>query len=227
MVKFLPLLSGLLLGAVAPGAVQAQTRPISYAVAFKGQTLATQTVSIVEADGLTTVTAAFEIEMPVFIARHRYAESLSATFRSDGSAVRLAAVRDDNSDRTEVRGELQDDGLLQVVRSDRSGVTTNFLAREEYDFHSLILYGTPPAGFLTTNRPARVLSIGEGQVVPVDIHTITESETFERQHLVSIHLVWTAGSHVSHSWHPERFSNLPRRYLRSTANGEFLFTLLR
>jgi hypothetical protein len=123
--QFLPLLSGLLLGAVAPGAVQAQTRPISYAVAFKGQTLATQTVSIVEADGLTTVTAAFEIEMPVFIARHRYAETLSATFRSDGSAVRLAALRDDNSDRTEVRGELQDDGLLRVVRTDRSGVTTN------------------------------------------------------------------------------------------------------
>jgi hypothetical protein len=32
---------------------------------------------------------------------------------------------------------------------------------------------------------------------------------------------------VSHSWHPERFSNLQRRYIRQTDAGEFVFNLIR
>ena len=70
-------------------------------------------------------------------------------------------------------------------------------------------------------------AIADGRVVPVVIDTITESETFERQNLVSKHLIWTEGPHVSHSWHPERFSNLPRRYIRQSEGGEFTFQLLR
>ena len=107
------------------------------------------------------------------------------------------------------------------------GKTVAQLYRERDEYTLRYLPGTAPADFLSTNRAARVLSIAEGRVVPFAIQTITESDTFERQHLVSMHLVWTEGTHVSHSWHPERFSNLPRRYVRQTGSGEFTFNLLR
>ena len=89
------------------------------------------------------------------------------------------------------------------------------------------MYGRAPADFLPTNSPARVLSIAQGEVRPVLVQSNMESDTFERQHLETTHLVWTDGPHVSHSWHPERFSNLPRRYIRQTDAGEFVFNLIR
>lgn len=214
--------------ALAPPASAAETRPVSYEVAFKGDVVATQTVSIIESDGQTTITTSFEAGLPVFIALQPYSEKLSATFRADGTVERLDAIRRDGLVPVEVTGELQANGWLQVVRTDRNGVSTNVIARADYDFNSLTLYGTAPADFLPGHRPARVLSIAEGRVVPMAIQTISESETTpERQHLASRHLIWTEGIHTSHSWHPERFSDLPRRYVRQTENGEFTFTLLR
>lgn len=212
------------LAAVAQGG---SNPAIRYAVEFKGEIVATQTVSIVQADGLTTLSSSFAADLPVFVARHHYSEQLSATFRSDGAVERLGARIQDGPVQTVVSGTLQANEMLCVVRTDMAGVATAAVARADYDFHSLILYGTAPADFLPTNRPARVLSIAAGRVVPVAIQTIDESDTFERQYLKSTHLVWTEGSHVSHSWHPERFSNLPRRYIRQTDSGEFTFHLLR
>lgn len=200
---------------------------IRYAVEFKGEIVATQTVSIVQTDGLTTISSSFAADLPVFIAMHHYSEQLSASFRSDGTVERLGARIQDGPVQTVVSGSLQANERLQMVRTDMAGVSTAAIARADYDFHSLILYGTAPADFLPTNRPARVLSIPAGRVVPVAIQTIDESDTFERQYLKSTHLVWTEGVHVSHSWHPERFSNLPRRYVRQTDGGEFTFHLLR
>lgn len=208
-------------------AALARAQAVQYGVAFKGESLATQTVAITQSGEATSIAAAFEIEMPVFIARHRYAESLSATHRPDGTVERFESMLDDNSVRTEVRGELSDSGRLRIVRTGPDGVTTNFIEREDYDFHSLILYGTAPEDFLPTNRPARVLSVAEGRVIPMDIQVIKESDTFERQYLSTTHLVWKEGPNTSHSWHPERFSHLPRRYIRQTRNGEFTFTLMR
>lgn len=215
------------LAGLAVAASGADTLPIHYAVNFKDAEVATQTVSIVESGGLTTIAASFEAELPVFVALQRYSEELSVTFRTNGTVERLGAIRFDNGARTVISGTLQSNGLLRVVRTDMNGISTNSIARKDYDFNSLVLYGTAPANFLPTNRPARVLSVADGRVIPVLIQTISESETFERQHLVATHLVWTEGSHTSHSWHPERFSNLPRRYIRQTENGEFTFTLLR
>ena len=116
---------------------------------------------------------------------------------------------------------------LEVVRTDPSGTSIHVIRRADYDFHSLAMYGRTPADFLPTNSPARVLSIAQGEVRPVLVQSNMESDTFERQHLETTHLVWTDGPHVSHSWHPERFSNLPRRYIRQTDAGEFVFNLIR
>jgi hypothetical protein len=221
----------LLVGQFALGktllAQSAESRPIFYQVDYKGATVATQSVSIVESSGLRTVSASFEADLPVFVAMHHYAEQMSASFRADGTVERLGAVLNDGGGQTKISGTRLKSGLLQVVRTDMNRVSTNLIAREDYDFHTLTLYGTDPVDFLPTNGTARVLSIAEGRVVPMAIQTISESDTFERQHLVSQHLVWTEGNHVSHSWHPERFSNLPRRYVRQTENGEFTFNLLR
>lgn len=205
----------------------ADSPPIAYEVGFKGAVVATQTVAIVQSDGLVTISTAFEAQLPVFVAIHPYSEQLSVTFRADGTVERLGAVCLDGGFRTSLAGSLQTNGVLEIVRTDMAGVSTNFIAREDYDFHSLTLFGKAPAEFLPAHNPARVLQIHKGQVEPVAIQTISESDTFERQHLVSTHLIWTAGAHVSHSWHPERFSNLPRRYVRQTDNSEFTFTLLR
>lgn len=216
---------GGLLGLSAPASA-ADARPLLYEVSFKGDVVATQTVSIAESGGRTTIATSFEAELPVFITLQPYAEKLAVTFRADGTVERLESLRRDGPP-VSVLGELQEDGSLTVVRSDFNGTSTNAIARADYDFHSLVLYGTAPSDFLPTNRPVRVLSVAEGRVVPVSIQEITESDTFERQHLVSRHLVWTEGVHVSHSWHPERFGDLPRRYIRQTDNGEFTFRLLR
>jgi hypothetical protein len=205
-----------------------ETRPVLYEVAYRGAVVATQTVSIVESAGKTTLTTSFEADLPVFTSLQHYSEKLSATFRADGTVESLSSFRRDAPPLpTEVTGELGKNGQLRVVRSDMDGIATNFIARADYDFNSLVLYGTAPSDFLPTNHPARVLSVAEGRVVPIAIRTISETETFERQNLVSTHLVWTEGALVSHSWHPERFSHLPRRYIRQTENGEFTFTLLR
>ncbi len=217
---------GLLLGWAADVSA-AGTRPIQYEVGFKGECIATQTVSIVQTDGLTTISTSFEAELPVFVVLHRYSEQLSATFRADGTVERLGVLLVDGGSRTRLSGSLQAQGDLQIVRTDWSGISTSLIARADYDFNSLVLYGTPPEQFLPTNQPARILSIAQGRVIPTRIQTISENETFERQHLASMHLVWTEGIHTSHSWHPERFSDLPRRYLRQTESGEFTFTLLR
>lgn len=218
---------GLLLAGMASGVLAADAVAIRYGVSFKGNGVATQTIQIVQSAGIKTVSGSFTADLPVFVARHHYSEQLSTSFRADGTVERLVARIQDGPVQTVVSGTLQDDGRLRIVRTGMDGVSTNFIAREDYDFHSLILYGTAPASFLPTNAPARVLSVADGRVVPVSIQTITESDTFERQHLVSMHLVWTEDARTSHSWHPERFSNLPRRYVRQTAGGEFTFTLLR
>jgi hypothetical protein len=210
-------------------AALAQARPIHYAVAFKDQVVATQTVTIAQTDGLTTIETRFEAELPVFVARHTYAESLSATFREDGTVERFRSIRQDGAARTEVAGTwLPEESKLQIIRTDQQGTTIQTVARDQYDLHSLILYGTSPADFLPEHRPVRLLDIAEGQVVSCGIQTISESETTsERQHVASVHLIWTVGEFVSHSWHPERFSNLPSRYIRQTENGRFTFTLQR
>ena len=200
--------------------------PIFYTVEFKGQEVATQTVLIAKTEGRTILTTSFEAKLPVFTSLQPYAEKASATFRPDGTVERFYSMRHDGPP-TEIRGELQENGQLKVIRSDIHGIFTNTIERGDYDFNSLVLYGTAPADFLPTNSPARVLSIADGAVQSMAIQVITESDTFERQHLVSQHLIWTEGLHTSHSWHPERFSQLPRRYIRQTENGEFTFTLQR
>lgn len=218
----------LLLAMCLEGVASAESRNVSYEVWFKDVVVATQTVSIAGTDGITTVTASFAARLPVFIALHPYSEELSATFRADGTVERLQGLRIDGPLRTEVAGELQEDGGLRVVRTDAQGVSTSLIARADYDFHSLTMYGSAPAGFLPTNQPVRILDIAEGRVVPVSIQAIDESETTsERQHVRSTHLVWTSGTLASHSWHPEKFGNVPRRYMRQTTNGEFTFHLPR
>ncbi len=219
--------TGLFLCTLAAAVTGARSAPLHYIVEYQGYPAATQTVTFAQSPGLTTITTAFELDIPVFTAIHRYSETLAATFRDDGTVERFESRRNNGAFPTIVTGELRDDGRLEVVRSSPEGTNTLFITREDYDFHSLIFYGTPPSAFLPTNQPSRVLSIAEGRVVPIPIQVITESDTFERQHLVSTHLVWTDGVYTSHTWHPERFSNLPRRFIRQTADGEFTFTLLR
>ncbi len=214
-------------GLLATVASAADDPVLRYEVVFKDIVVSTQTLTIVESGGVKTVSTFFEADLPVFVALQHYSERLSATFRDDGAVERLEAVRIDGPLRTEIAGTPLTNDLLRIVRTDRNGVSTNTIARGDYDFNSLILYGTAPAGFLPTNSPARVLEVAEGRVKPVSIQAISESDTFERQHLVSMHLIWSAGAFTSHSWHPERFSDLPRRYIRQTENGEFTFNLIR
>jgi hypothetical protein len=215
-------------GVVLSAGAQEPTRPIHYAVSFKNAPVATQTVTIVHADDTTTLTTSFETELPVFIARHRYAESASVTFRPDGTVERFHAVRRDGALATEVSGSLNKEGDLEIVRTDRSGTTSTRIQREDYDFHSLILYGTAPSAFLPEHQPARILDIQEGRVVPVTIQSMEQSHTTpERQHVASRKLTWTREPFTSHSWHPERHSNLPIRYIRHTENGTFTFQLQR
>lgn len=211
----------------AAAASAAEPPPIRYEVSFHGEVVATQTVAIAHADGTTTLATSFSAQLPVFVVLQPYSEQLSVTFRPDGTVERLGAILLDGGNSYSISGTLQDDGLLHVLRTDREGESRQTIARDDYDFNSLAFYGRAPADFLPARNPARVLQVHEGRVAPVSIQTISESDTFDRQHLVSTHLVWTAGTHVSHSWHPERFSNLPRRYVRQTANGEFTFTLIR
>ena len=218
-----------LLGALVQLSAGAQEPPpLRYSVSFKGDVVATQSVAIVHSGGLTTISCSFSADLPVFVALHRYSEQLSVTYRpADGTVERLGARLQDGPNLTVVAGALASNDALRIVRTGMEGTTTNLVAREDYDFHSLTFYGRAPADFLTTNVPARVLSIAQGEVRPVGIQTIAESDTFERQHLRSRHVAWTEGSHTSHSWHPERFSELPRRYVRQTDSGEFTFNLLR
>ena len=210
-------------------AAQEPSPPVlRYSVEFKGDVVATQSVAIVHSGGLTTISCSFAADLPVFVAIHHYSEELSVTYRpADGTVERFGARLRDGPVQTVVSGTGDGDGALRIVRTGPDGTATNFVAREDYDFHSLVFYGRAPADFLPTNSPARVLSIADGEVRPVAIQTNLESDTFERQHLETTHLVWTDGPHVSHSWHPERFSNLPRRYIRRTDGGEFVFNLIR
>jgi hypothetical protein len=200
---------------------------LCYEVVFKGAPVATQTVTLTRMEGLTRISTDFKATLPVFVTFQPYSEELSVSSRPDGTVVQLAARRIDGGQQVEITGELEEDGRLRVIRNAPGGVTTNWLLRSDYDFHSLVFYGTAPTNFLSTNQPARVLSVADGRVEPVAIQVISESDTFERQHLSSAHLIWTAGPFTSHSWHPERFSDLPRRYVRQTENGEFTFTLQR
>jgi hypothetical protein len=200
---------------------------IRYQVEFKGFPMATQSILTAVSPELRTVTTHFAADLPVFVAMHRYSETLSASFRPDGTVVRLKAHRSDGPMQTDVSGNLESDGRLKVIRRDRDGTTTNFIAREDYDFNSLAIYGAPLDEYLPDHNPVRVLRVDRGEVETVDLLRIQESDTFERQHLESTHLVWKTDLFTSHSWHPERFSNLPRRYIRQTENGEFTFTLQR
>ena len=201
--------------------------PLYYQVRLKDDVVATQTVEFVHAGDLTTVKTAFEAEMRVFVAVHRYSESLSATVRPDGTVVEFSARISDGPGTVEVLGSIGADGALRIVSSGIQGGSTCYVQRADYDLNSLTLYGTDPASFVPTNSPARVLQIAEGRVVPVALQTISENYTFERQNLKSTHVVWSERSHLSHSWHPDRFSNLPSRYIRQTPRGEFIFELQR
>ena len=213
---------------LAAGAQEPATPALNYSVTFKGFVMATQSVAIAHSGDLTTISCSFAADLPVFVALQRYSEQLSVTYRpADGTVERLDACIQDGPIPTVVSGALDGEGRLRIVRTDRNGTTTNWVARDDYDFHSLVFYGRAPASFLPTNSPARVLSIAQGEVRHVAIQSIVESDTFERQHLASTHLVWTDGHYVSHSWHPERFSNLPRRYVRQSESGEFTFDLIR
>lgn len=217
-----------LLAAGAPLAGLAAPTPIFYEVRFKDSVVSTQTVTIARGENSTTVTASFAAELPVFVSLQPYSEEVTVTSKKDGTAERFHSIIRDGPRLTEVTGELQDDGRLLIVRPDPEGIVTSQVARADYDFHSLILYGTAPAAFLPTNNPARVLSLADGRVEPVQIQTIAESETtFERQTVSSLHLIWMAGPFVSHSWHPERYGDVPRRYIRQTDHGEFTFILPR
>lgn len=204
-----------------------QAGPVHYEVLFKDAAVATQAVTVAEADGVVSVRAAFAADLRVFVALHHFEEDLSVRFQPDGTVLQIDARRADGPLAVEVKAISDADGSLQVVRSDREGTSTNLIRREDYDFNSLVLYGTAPAKFLPTNSPARVLDVAEGRVVPITLLTISENDTYERQRLASLHLVWTAGDFISHSWHPERFGDLPRRYIRHTESGEFVFNLLR
>lgn len=204
-----------------------ESRPVFYEVAFKNSLVATQTVTITQTPDEKTVTTSFEAEVPVFVAHHRIAEDLSVTTATNGAVVRFHANRMDGPIRVEIVGTAESDGMLRVVRSDRAGSATNYIARDAYDFNSLILYGNPTTTFVTTNQPVRVLDIAEGRVVAVNVSGNEESITVERQHVKTVHLTWVEGTHTSHSWHPERFSNLPSRYIRQNDTGEFSFFLRR
>ena len=214
-------------GGLAAAAFASDPAPIRYEVEFKGMPVATQLVTIVQSAGRKTISAEFTADLPVFVATHHFSEQLSVTVGPGGAVERLGAIRNEGPVHTLVSGSLEADGRLRIVREAPEGATTNWIRRGDYDFHSLALYGAAPEDFLGTNQPARVLSIADGLVKSVAIQTIAESDTFERQHLRSRHVVWTEGPHVSHSWHPERFSQLPRRYVRQTDSGEFTFTLIR
>lgn len=205
--------------------VRADTFP--YRVIFKEHEVATQAVEIVRSGDLTTVRTSYATDLYVFIARHHYAEDYSAAFRADGTVERFSARRSEGPVQVEILGQLEADDALRVVRSDPEGVSTNLILRKDYDVNSLALYSTAPADFLPTNQIVRVLEVSEGRVVPMTVQTISESYTFERQNLKSTHVIWGEGEFASHSWHPERFSNLPSRYIRHDSNGEFIFELQR
>lgn len=207
----------------------AQSIPIRYEIFFKDQLVATQNVTLAEANGVFSFSSFFEADLPVFVARHVYSESISASWRKDGTLLQFQSVRIDGPNRFEASGAFSDEtGILEVFRTDSYGTTISQWSRKDYDFHSLAIYGTPPDGFLPAHNPAKVFDVARGTVVPIDIHAVDQSETTqERQHVASKMLAWTQGPFVSRSWHPERHSNLPTRYLRHTENGQFTFVLQR
>ncbi len=204
-------------------ALAADARDLFYSVRYQDITLATQRVTIVESDDLTTVASSFEAKLPVFVALHDYAEKSSVTIRGDGAVTEIHAERDDGMAFTKINAEMEPDGLLRVFREDRSGVTTNHIAREDYDATSLSLYLGDPAALLPSNRAARILFVDEGRVEPVTTQFISESETFERQNFFVRHVVWREGIYESHSWHPARRQFAPSRYIRHTRAGDFIF----
>ncbi len=205
----------------------APAQVLNYEVRFKGAIVATQTVTVARNGSDTTVHAAFSADLHVFVAVHHYEEALSVTFRPDGTITEMRARISDGPRQVEIEGRAGALDVLQVVRRDPDGVSSNYIPRAEYDFPSLMMYGTDPATFLPDRASVRVFSEADGRVLPVTLQTISESKTFERQYLKSLHLIWTEGSFISHSWHPERFSNLPDCYIRQSEAGEFTFTLLR
>ena len=224
-----PFRQGVLAFLALLNAACAQSIPIRYDVFFKDQGVATQTVTLSESNGMFSIDSSFVADLPVFVAHHEYSESISASWRKDGTLVQFHSVRVDGLNRFEVSGALQDEtGLLDVFRTDASGTTISQVARKDYDFHSLALYGTPPSEFLPGHNPAQVFDVARGLVSPVEIHVVDQSETTpERQHVASKMLIWTDGPFVSRSWHPERHSDLPTRFVRHTENGQFTFVLQR
>lgn len=209
--------------AIAAGAAE----PLRYEVRYRDALVATQLVTLGQSADGVTVRTEFEADLMVFIARHHLSESISATVRGDGTVLAFEARRVDGGNRTDVRGAMGAGDVLEVVREDRDGISTNYIQRGDYDFHSLAMYGADPASFLPTNQPARVLNLIDGRVKPVTTTVISESITFERQHLPTLHVIWSEPGFTSHSWHPERFSNLPSRHLRQDISGDFDFRLLR
>lgn len=206
----------------------AHAQSISYLVAFKGSVVATQQVQITYSDGLLTTRSSFSAPLVVFVAHHEIAEELGVSCETNGTVTEFRADIREGAKFTTIRGETGADGVLRVVRSDRNGVMTNYIARADYDFNSLTMYGNAPTNFLPTNSTVRVLDIAQGKVVPVTLSVIGESYTTrERQDVPATHVVWSEGAFVSHSWHPERFSNLPVRYIRQNDLGEFTFSLQR
>ena len=205
----------------------AQTMDVRYEVRFKDAPVATQLVSFTQHATSDAISAEFAADLHVFVAVNHYAEKQSATHRSDGTVTAFRSARMDGLSTVKVEGRLGADDVLQVTRQDAEATTTNFIPRADYDFSSLFMYGHDPVRFLPTNTPARVLNLLEGRVVPVDLQSISESITVERQHVETRHLVWTEGEFISHTWHPDWVSKLPSRFIRHNGSGVFEFTLQR
>jgi hypothetical protein len=205
----------------------AGTARAPYEVLYKGSVVATQTVIFENSGELTTIKTSFAATLPVFVSTHHYEEDLAVTFNDAGDVISIRSRSVDGGRVLEVTADLADGGDLDIQISGPEGVTNRSLARADYDFNSLALYGVSPDVFLPINQPARVLDVSTGEVISQSISIISESTTFERQHLPTKHLIWTEGVHTSHSWHPEKYNNFPSRYIRQTGAGEFVFRLVR
>lgn len=219
-------LAGFLL-APSPSPAQEDAVSVPYEVVYKGSVVATQMVLSGTASGKVSVQTSFSAMLPVFVSMHQYEESLSATFNSSGEVYSIRSRVSDGGRVIEVIADQSNEGVLNVQVSGLDGVTNRIISRSDYDFNSLALYGQNPDYYVPTNLSARVLDVRTGEIVPTTIQVISESSTFERQHLLTKHLVWSSGIYTSHSWHPEKFNHFPSLYNRQDALGDFSFRIIR
>ncbi len=206
----------------------AQPIHIRYAVSFHGVSVATQTITIEREPERTILATEFDIPDSSPSGLPAQSESLRVTFRADGTVEQLHSVRIQDGRRSEVIGEIEEEEFLQLIRTDPDGIETQTVARADYDFHSLILYGTAPRDFLPDHRPVRVFCLADGRIHDCEIRSISQAETTrERQHIASLQLTWTCGPHTGRTQHPDRPDRLPSRITRDTPHGPLVFTLHR